>query len=106
MTTGFQAVDGDEQIEKDIAETLDYSIDWANRLLSFSGAIASSVWEVPSALTIETPAPTFIGVVTTIFLSGGSATVGTKHRVKNTITTTGGSPRTMSESFNVKMIKR
>ena len=106
MTTGFQAVDGDEQIEKDIAETLDYSIDWANRLLSFSGAIASSVWEVPTALTIETPAPTFVGATTTLFLSGGSATDGTKHRVKNIITTAGANPRVLSKSFNVKMIKR
>lgn len=103
---GFISTKDGEEIIKDTLETLDYNIDWTKRLANFSGVIDTSVWTIPTGITQATPIPSFSGAITTIFLSGGSATVGDKHTIRNTITTTGASPRILIQSFIIEMAAR
>jgi hypothetical protein len=103
---GFVSTEEGEEIIKDTLESLDYSIDWSPRLLPFAGIIATSDWTIPSELTMETPSPTWVGGVTTIFLSGGGSNVGEKHIVRNTIVTASPNPRTLVQSFLIKMVLR
>jgi hypothetical protein len=104
--TGFVSTTEGEEIIKDTLETLDYSIDWSPRLAGFSGVIATSVWTVPAGITQATPSPSFLGDITTIFLSGGGSNIGDTHIIRNTITTEAPNPRVLIQSFLVKMVVR
>ncbi|SON55546.1 hypothetical protein HDIA_2005 [Hartmannibacter diazotrophicus] len=75
---------------KDPDETLDYRIDWSDRLAG--DTIATSVWVVPPGLT---EGPNLNDeTTTTIWLAGGVE--GATHSLTNRITTAGG--RTMDQS--------
>lgn len=81
---------------KDPNEHLDFSIDWANRLVS-GDTIATSSWDIPSGLTSNLNTSTVS--TTTVWLSGGVA--GTRYAVKNTIVTAGG--RTHEQTVYLKI---
>lgn len=68
---------------KDNDEELDYPVDWSDWL--DGDTLASSVWVVPAGITAT--ADTFSSPVTVIWLEGGGVS-GTRHVLKNQITTT------------------
>ena len=76
MTTTFQV------FQKDPDAQLDYVINWSSWLNG--DAIASSIWIVPSGLTLVDSS--FTNENATIWLSGG--VIGQRYRVTNRITTT------------------
>lgn len=78
-------------------EILDYTFNWGNILVT-GEVISTSSWAVsPSGLTINTPAASFTGSTTTVWITGGVS--GTTYVVTNTIMTSGG--RTFQESLNI-----
>lgn len=96
---GFKITTEGHTITKDPNEKLDYNLDWGNRLAAFGGEIATSEWTVPAGLTTAV-AGSFVGGVTTIYLSGG--TEGKTYTVRNKITTTAApDARIMSKSFKI-----
>jgi len=77
---------------KDPDAILDYSLDWSDWLVS-GDTILTSVWVViPAADLIigdggnGAPAPSILGVITTVWLIAGA--VGVTYLLENTITTT------------------
>lgn len=73
-------------------ETIDFGIDWTNRLPA-DDEVSSVVWSVPSPLVKESqPAPdddaNERAVITRIFVSGGVD--GAEYEVTATMTSTGG----------------
>lgn len=77
---------------KDPQAKLDYSVDWTagegGSWLQTGETITASTWTVPAGITQSTPAPSFTGTKTTIWLTGG--TVGVNYAVVNHITTNQG----------------
>ena len=89
-------------IDKDPDAVLDYSIDWTN-WLETADALSTSAWVAETGLTVDaSPAPSILGGVTTVWLSGGSA--GQKYEVTNSIVTTGG--RADDRTFVVNVLER
>ena len=73
------------EVPKDPDEIVDYAFDYANLLEG--DTIASSVWETDTGdVVVDTDSETT--TTTTARISGG--TLGTKSKVKNTVTTTSG----------------
>lgn len=103
---GFIITEDLPEIIKDTLDKVDYNINWGPRLADFSASISTSVWTVPSGLVEATPAPAVDGDVTTIFLSGGSTQNGTKHIIRNIITTAAPDPRILVKSFIIVMALR
>ncbi|OWK36995.1 hypothetical protein FRUB_01236 [Fimbriiglobus ruber] len=90
----------DVVLQQTPAEILDYTIDWTTRGLG-TDTIATSVWTVfPTDMSAASPAPSFTGTTTTVWLSEGTA--GTYYAVTNTITTAGG--REMQETFVINCV--
>lgn len=78
---------------QDPVSTLDYNIDWTAWL--GGDTISSSTWITHPDITISNT--TFTGVITTVYLTGGTA--GKTYKVKNKISTTNG--RTEEETFDL-----
>lgn len=83
---------------KDPADVEDYFFNWSERMTADADAIATSTWTADPGITIVTS--TFTTTRTVVSLSGG--TDGTKYRVYNTITTTGGRTVKRSALITVK----
>jgi hypothetical protein len=81
---------------KDPDETLDYEIDWLQRVTN-DDTIVGSQWFLPVELTKESD--TYAGQATVIWLSGG--VLGDTYVLLNRITTAGG--RIMDQSVKLKM---
>jgi hypothetical protein len=79
---------------KDPTAVLDFMVDWTQELLipntnGVSDAITASTWTISgSGMTAASPAPSFTGTLTTVWLTGGD--VGERYVVTNHITTSGG----------------
>lgn len=102
MTTGF-FVDENEEfpvILKDPDAELDYSVDWNEDGWLGADVILTSVWLVPSELTLQAESNT--DTVATAILTGGIA--GRDHVVTNRVTKTGGLGD--DRSFIVRMKER
>ena len=78
---------------------LDYTIDWDTWLNG--DIIASSTWDVPSDLTVDSEGIDSPATSTTIWLSGG--TNGAFHKVTNRITTDTTPARTTSRSIYIEV---
>ena len=87
--------DGWHAPNKDPAGVLDYSIDWT--LWLGSDTIIDSTWTVPTGITKS--GESFTTLITTIWLSGGTAE--TIYTITNKITTTGG--RITEQSFLIRV---
>lgn len=85
-----------EIFEKTPEAKLDYVIDWSNWLPT-GYTIATSTWTVGADLTNEIDS--LASPQTTILLSGGVE--GVSYIVKNTITTSGGTPLIDSRVFKI-----
>ena len=72
-------------VSKDPDATLDWQIDWSKALVS-GDSISTSNWTVPTGITKSAESAT--SLVTTIFLSGGTA--GTVYPVVNRIVSANG----------------
>lgn len=73
--------------DKDSNATLDYAVSWVEWL--GADTIATSTWEADDGITIEeSPAPTAIDGIATLWLSGG--TTGESYDVTNHIVTAAG----------------
>lgn len=81
---------------KDPDDVLDYQIDWTDLL--DGDTIATSTWTVPSGITRDSD--TFSGVLTTIWLSGG--TDAQTYVLTNQVVTTGARTIDRSVSLTVK----
>ena len=82
---------------KDPGETLDYQFDWTARLETGETILTSTMTLLSGDTTVSSPS--FLGGVTTVWLSGG--TVETASVVNNVITTSDG--RTYEESARVRI---
>jgi hypothetical protein len=80
---------------KDPGDTLDYAVDWTDRLAG--DTIAASVWTLVVAAGLTKASEAHTDVLTTVWLSAGTA--GLSATLKNVITTTGG--RTMDEVISL-----
>jgi hypothetical protein len=80
---------------KDPSATLDYTLDWGAWLAG--DTIATSIWSVPTGLTLERSE--FTPSQAIAWISGG--VVGTSYAVTNTITTAGGRTDTRTIMFTV-----
>ncbi len=80
---------------KDPASVLDYTVDWADYLVS--DTISTSTWTVPAGITLDSQSNT--ATTTTVWLSGG--THNTAYTATNKVTTAGG--RTVERSIWVKV---
>lgn len=86
--------------EKDPTSVLDYTFDWSDWL---DGAgIATSTWSVPTGLTNVDDIST--SSLATIYLSGGS--INETYTVRNTITTDESTPKTVTRSFTLKIVRK
>jgi hypothetical protein len=83
---------------KDPDEVLDYEIDWGARI--GSDTISTVTWTVPGGITQTSSA--LSGAVTTIWLSGGTAS--TSYSIGCRIATTGG--RTFDETATLPVATR
>ena len=85
---------------KDPDETLDYTIDWSDRMAA-GDTISTCVWTVPAGLTKTTQSISNAEPVwrTTAWLSGG--TIGTTYEVLAHITTAAG--RIMDQTVKLKI---
>ena len=83
--------------DKDPDEVLDYTINWANRLLP-SETISDSTWTLDAGITKDSDS--LSGSAATIWLSGGVA--GTKYVLVNRITTSAG--RKYEQPFRVNCV--
>jgi len=83
---------------KDPAEVLDYTIDWATLLAG--DTISTSEWTVPTGITQDSESETTTLAI--IWVSGG--TVDKQYTLTNTIVTAGG--RTRVRSIAINMIER
>jgi hypothetical protein len=93
-------------IDKDPDAVLDYSLDWVDWLAT-GDSLATSAWAADTGLSVDvSPAPTIVGTVTTVWLSGGTA--GSSYEVTNSITTDVPIPNGRSDdrSFVVKVVER
>lgn len=84
---------------KDPEETLDYELDWSDRLAE-GDTIATSAWEITAggdALVIDSDSNT--DTTTTVWLSAG--TLNKNYELTNTITTPGG--RTHEQTVILKV---
>lgn len=84
---------------KDPNETLDYQIDWSERL-DEGDTISLSAWTADVGLTASNPSAT--DTTTTIWLSGGTA--GERYNVHNRVTTVGG--RIMDQTMEIEVRER
>lgn len=84
--------------EKDPSEKLDYGINYSKWL--DTDTIASSVWQVPNALTSSNDSNT--ATVATIWLSGG--VLYNTYDVVNTVTTAAG--RIVSRTIKIAIVHR
>jgi hypothetical protein len=84
---------------KDPDETLDYAIDWSDRL-PIEDLIAQSIWTVPAGLT-ETRSE-FAGQQSVVWLSGGSESQSCS--LTNTITTAQG--RVLQQTVRIRIKSR
>jgi hypothetical protein len=80
---------------KDPSATLDYTLDWGAWLAS--DTIATSIWSVPTGLTLERSE--FTQTQAIAWISGG--VVGASYAVTNTITTVGGRTDTRTIMFTI-----
>jgi len=87
--------DGWHAPDKDPAGVLDYSIDWT--LWLGSDTITNSTWTLPTGITNS--GESFTTLITTIWLSGGTA--GTIYTITNKITTAAG--RITEQSFHIRV---
>ena len=83
--------------QKDPDEVLDYTVNWADRLLS-GETISTSTWIVASGITEDSDSQT--SDATTIWLSGGSA--GTTYDILNRIVTS--DSRTYEQAFRINCV--
>lgn len=83
---------------KDENETLDYVIDWSDRL--DDDTISLSAWTLPSGITQASAL--YDNTTTTIWLSGG--TLGSTYDILNRITTAAG--RTMDQTVRIKIANK
>jgi hypothetical protein len=84
------------QWDKDPDAVKDYTLDWADWLVT--DTIASSTWSVPSGLSKVSDAHTTS--LTSIWLSGGS--LGVEYVIRNTIVTAGGRTEVRSFELGIK----
>ena len=82
---------------KDPAETLDYDIDWSQRLLTGDTIVSSSWAAMASGSSLTINSNSFTTTLTKIWLSGG--VLGQKYRLTNTVVTANGD--TMVESVSI-----
>lgn len=87
---------------KDPDEILDYGFYWDKAPYNWldGDTIVTSVWSVPTGLTLVSQSNTTN--VTTVFISGG--TDGQEYIIANKITTTAG--RTAERSIRIKVVSR
>lgn len=85
---------------KDPQATTDYSIDWTAPLQAAGDTIATTAWTTDPGIAVAKS--TYVGYVTTAFISGG--TEGSSYSVTNTITTVGG--RTLAQNFIIRVMLR
>lgn len=83
-------------LEQDVHERDSFGWDYTGRIPE-GDSIATSTWQVDAWLTVETP--TFAGLVTSVWLSGG--TPGSVYTVRNTVTTTAG--RKLQRAFRLRI---
>jgi hypothetical protein len=89
------------QVLKDPAAKLDYGVNWAP-WLAVGETITASTWTVDTGLTVTTPAASFTGTATTVWLLGG--TVGTTYKAVNQVTTSAG--RIDERTLTIEIVDR
>lgn len=88
---------------KDPDERLDFGLDWTKEMARVGDTISESSWDVTSGdggLLIEDAAGVISGMVTSVWLTGG--TVGETYTVTNRMTTTAGRIYERSATLRVR----